>query len=176
MIFSFAMMFAFYVNKSGWRARKRFIVHWEGHPKSFALHYPYVLAFEPTFIEVRDVESGRLMQIIQGNNLRCIFAEAPPSTTHGASMFYNAAYRAAYGNDPRQSVYSSDRMSMTSTRSTVYYGQDGLPYNPYTQAPVRPPPPASRSEIIVVSDDRVMAVQLAARTTLSDSMSVSSMR
>ncbi|KZS94658.1 RhoGEF Rgf2, partial [Sistotremastrum niveocremeum HHB9708] len=70
--------FGFYVNKSGWRARKNFMVHWEGTPTGFALHYPYVLAFEPTFVEVRHVETGMMVQIVQGNNLRCLFSETPP--------------------------------------------------------------------------------------------------
>ncbi|KAG0141113.1 hypothetical protein CROQUDRAFT_52219 [Cronartium quercuum f. sp. fusiforme G11] len=64
--------FAFYVNKNGWRARNNWIVQWEGHPVAFALHYPYVLAFEPSFVEVRHVESGSLMQIIPGPNIRFV--------------------------------------------------------------------------------------------------------
>ena len=79
--------FAFYVNKNGWRARSNWLVQWEGHPTSFgesamcdaetleaassyqlvlawaALSYPYVLAFEKDFLEVRHVNSGHLMQI-----------------------------------------------------------------------------------------------------------------
>ena len=138
-----------------------------------ALCYPYVLAFDATFIEIRDVESGRLMQIVQGNNLRLLFAEAPPSTTYGPSAMYNIP---VYGNDPRQSMYGggNDRMSVASSRSTLYYGPDGVPYNPYAQTPMRPPPPPARPEIIMVSDDRVMALQLAARTSMSDSASHSS--
>ncbi|TDL23885.1 CNH-domain-containing protein [Rickenella mellea] len=76
--------FAFYVNKNGWRARPKFLVHWEGHPRAFALHYPYVLAFEPTFVEVRHVETGSISQIIQGNALRCLFADTPPTITNSS--------------------------------------------------------------------------------------------
>ncbi|KAI1791833.1 CNH-domain-containing protein [Ganoderma leucocontextum] len=79
--------FAFYVNKTGWRSRKEFMVYWEGSPTGFALHYPYVLAFEPTFVEIRHVETGSMSQIIQGNNLRCVFADTPPSTTHSANSY-----------------------------------------------------------------------------------------
>ncbi|KAF9240727.1 CNH domain-containing protein [Melanogaster broomeanus] len=50
--------FAFYVNKNGWRSRPNFMVHWEGSPTGFALRFPYVLAFEPTFVEIRHVETG----------------------------------------------------------------------------------------------------------------------
>ena len=79
--------FAFYVNKNGWRARSNWIIQWEGFPTHFALHYPYVLAFEPTFVEVRHVDSGALMQIIPGNNLRCLFADSPPSNATTAAYF-----------------------------------------------------------------------------------------
>jgi hypothetical protein len=71
--------FAFYVNKNGWRTKANWLVQWEGRPTHFgtvlrnrvdlvnlsaALHHPFVLAFEPTFVEVRHVESGALLQIV----------------------------------------------------------------------------------------------------------------
>ncbi|KIR25280.1 rho guanyl-nucleotide exchange factor [Cryptococcus deuterogattii LA55] len=71
--------FAFYVNKNGWRSRPKWAIVWEGVPTSFALQYPYVIAFEPTFIEVHHVETGHLVQIIPGNNIQCLFADTPPS-------------------------------------------------------------------------------------------------
>ncbi|KAK0548821.1 RHO1 GDP-GTP exchange protein 2 [Tilletia horrida] len=79
--------FAFYVNKNGWRSRNNWIVHWEGYPTSFALHMPYILAFEPKFIEVRHVDTGALHQVITGVNLRCLFADVPPQSnlSHSAS-------------------------------------------------------------------------------------------
>ncbi|PAV20204.1 CNH-domain-containing [Pyrrhoderma noxium] len=135
--------FAFYVNKSGWRARPNFMIHWEGHPRSFALHYPYVLAFEPTFVEIRHVETGVLTQIIQGNNLRCLYAEAPPSTTHVKSNVYpgqNGHMPNSYGYDPRQ-TYGQPMNAGAS--------QYGL----------------GNREIIMVSDDRVMVIQLAQHTS-----------
>ena len=73
--------FAFYVNKNGWRSKGNWIIHWEGNPTSFALHYPYVLAFEPSFIEVRHVGTGALHQVITGYNLRCLFADVPPPSS-----------------------------------------------------------------------------------------------
>ncbi len=74
----FTVEFAFYVNKNGWRSKGNWIIHWEGHPTSFALHHPYVLAFEPSFIEVRHVDTGALHQVITGASLRCLFADVPP--------------------------------------------------------------------------------------------------
>jgi hypothetical protein len=44
-----------------------------------AFQYPYVLAFEPTFVEIRNVETGSMSQVVQCNNLRCLFIDTPPS-------------------------------------------------------------------------------------------------
>ncbi|GAA6059873.1 hypothetical protein JCM10212_007078 [Sporobolomyces blumeae] len=100
--------FAFYVNKNGWRAKSNWIIQWEGFPTSFALHYPYVLAFEPTFIEVRHVESGALMQIIPGNNIRCLFADSPPSASSSSSYYANnSRYGSPYGHGHQQSRFNS---------------------------------------------------------------------
>ncbi|ORX87634.1 CNH-domain-containing protein [Basidiobolus meristosporus CBS 931.73] len=64
--------FAFYVNKNGRRARASWVINWEGNPTSFAFQYPYILAFDPTFIEVRHVETGNLEQVIPCHNLRTL--------------------------------------------------------------------------------------------------------
>ncbi|EKM51935.1 uncharacterized protein PHACADRAFT_187325 [Phanerochaete carnosa HHB-10118-sp] len=74
--------FAFYVNRTGCRSNKHFLVFWEGTPTAFAtaLQYPYILAFDPTFVEIWHVETGRIVQVIQGSNIRCLFtADTPPS-------------------------------------------------------------------------------------------------
>ncbi|KAI8605082.1 CNH domain-containing protein [Dissophora ornata] len=65
--------FAFYVDKVGRRARNGWIIHWEGVPTFCALSLPYVIAFDPSFIEIRHVETGDLVQIIPGNNIRCLY-------------------------------------------------------------------------------------------------------
>ncbi|KAH7101466.1 CNH-domain-containing protein [Auriculariales sp. MPI-PUGE-AT-0066] len=147
--------FAFYVNKNGWRARNRFIIFWEGTPSSFALHYPYVLAFEPSFIEVRHVENGALMQVIQGSNLRCLFAENPPSTTNTANSQYSTQHypaRTPYGIAAPGTPYSG--------RQSVYsqFGTGGPNYG-YVHG-------QDRDEIIMVSEDRVMALRLADQSEL----------
>ncbi|KAF9184408.1 RHO1 GDP-GTP exchange protein 2 [Haplosporangium sp. Z 11] len=64
--------FSFYVDKTGRRARNGWIIHWEGVPTFCALSLPYVIAFDPSFIEIRHVETGDLVQIIPGNNIRCL--------------------------------------------------------------------------------------------------------
>jgi hypothetical protein len=50
--------FSFFVNRNGWRARPDWRIDWEGQPQSFALSYPWILAFEPNFIEIRNIESN----------------------------------------------------------------------------------------------------------------------
>ncbi|EPQ56570.1 CNH-domain-containing protein [Gloeophyllum trabeum ATCC 11539] len=139
--------FAFYVNKNGWRSRKNFMVHWEGVPTGFALRYPYVLAFEPTFVEIRHVETGSMAQVIQGNNLRCLFADTPPSTTNTSSQLHYNPYQ-GYGYEPYPNAYGS-RQSIGSAHST---------YSPY---PSQRHHAFGRDEILMVSDDRVMAIRMA---------------
>lgn len=109
-----------------------------------ALHYPYVLAFEPNFVEVRHVDTGNLVQIITGANIRCLFSDTPPSTIHSAQMLMT---RPPVPHHPQ--MQHGGHMPM----------HPGHPqYNPYGP----PPPPAPqqpmfrpnvRSQIIFISED-----------------------
>ncbi|KAI0832106.1 CNH-domain-containing protein [Trametes gibbosa] len=152
--------FAFYVNKAGWRSRKEFMVYWEGSPTGFALHYPYVLAFEPTFVEIRHVETGAMSQIIQGNNLRCLFADTPPSATHRGNNNYPNAYPQGYGYNAYPSM-DAPRSSMQSAASNGYGAPGQVPPYPHPYVP-RPPSGVGRDEILMVSDDRIMRLQMTA--------------
>lgn len=62
--------YSFFVNRNGWRARPDWKIIWEGTPQAFAIFNPYILAFEPSFIEIRHMESGGLVHIITGKNIR----------------------------------------------------------------------------------------------------------
>ncbi|KAK9235462.1 CNH domain-containing protein [Lipomyces kononenkoae] len=62
--------FSFYVNRNGWRSRPDWMIYWEGLPQSFVFCFPYIIAFEPSFIEIRHVGSGALVHIITGENIR----------------------------------------------------------------------------------------------------------
>ncbi|EON99598.1 putative rho guanyl nucleotide exchange factor protein [Phaeoacremonium minimum UCRPA7] len=68
--------FSFFVNRNGWRARPEWRIDWEGAPQSFALSYPWILAFEPNFIELRNIESGAV-HIVPHKNIRMLH-----SSTH----------------------------------------------------------------------------------------------
>ncbi|KAL4061872.1 CNH-domain-containing protein [Scleroderma citrinum] len=161
--------FAFYVNKNGWQSRPEFMVHWEGSPTGFALHFPYVLAFEPMFVEVRHVETGLLSQVIQGNNLRLLFADTPPSALHTANVHQNAYHAQQQGYHPYQqqppppSVYGRPGLP-----GYVPPAAPGLPAPPMfpvpssgSQYPLRMVPQSCRDEILMVSDDRVLTLRLA---------------
>ena len=97
-----------------------------------------------------------MSQIIQGNNLRCVFADTPPSTTNSANNYYTPyqqptqgyGYASPYGvPDPRTSLGSNGYASAT-----------GHMYpNPYVP---RQPLGVGRDEILMVSDDRVMRLQM----------------
>lgn len=62
--------FSFLINRNGWRTRHDWGIYWEGQPKNIALFYPYLLAFEPGYIEIRDLESTTLIRALVGENIR----------------------------------------------------------------------------------------------------------
>ena len=63
--------FSFFVNRNGWRARPDWRLDWEGQPQSFALSYPWILAFEANFIEIRNIES-QAVHIVPHRNIRML--------------------------------------------------------------------------------------------------------
>ncbi|KAF9563907.1 CNH-domain-containing protein [Agrocybe pediades] len=150
--------FAFYVNKSGRRSRKDFMVYWEGTPTGFALHEPYVLAFEPTFVEIRHIETGHMSQVIQGSNLRLLFADTPPSVTNATSAMHhnpNPYQHAAPGpyNNPYAPQYPGQAAH---SMHNLHVPQQQQMYPDQYQ---RHPQGVGREEILLVSDDRVLALR-----------------
>lgn len=135
--------FAFYIDKSGRRSRSEFMISWDGEPTGFgmcsmsisvvrqwahartnnaiALHWPYVLAFSPSFLEIRHVESGLIFQTIPGSSIRLLFANTP---------------------------WSVDNVN----GETISPGQH----------PDRLQPGIGSDDILMVSEDRILAVRLRA--------------
>ncbi|KAG8740553.1 40S ribosomal protein S4 [Ceratobasidium sp. 414] len=70
---------AFHVDKNGWRVEDNPIMEWNGVSNSFAFNYPYLVICLPKHIEVRDVRDGKAVQVIQGDNFRCLFENNEPS-------------------------------------------------------------------------------------------------
>jgi RHO1 GDP-GTP exchange protein 1/2 len=91
--------FGLYVDRHGDPSRKVFTVEWEGTAEKVAWHPPYVLLFDSRFIEVRHVENGRLVQIIPGNDVRCLWdgrgANTLPATTPGPEGWQDGAQQEA---------------------------------------------------------------------------------
>lgn len=146
---------------------------WYLHARVTALHYPYVMAFDPTFIEIRLVDDGTLVQVIRGNNLRCLFADTQPSVMN-SSVSSSSSIRS--GSTTMYGSYSGH--SMHSAQGYHPYGGPAQ-FGPYgaavyghaphmaMHAPPQQPPQRQRraherDEIILVSDDKVMAVRPAA--------------
>ena len=67
--------FSFFVNRNGWRARPEWRIDWEGTPQAFALSYPWILAFEPNFIELRNIENGAV-HIVPHKNIRMLHSSS----------------------------------------------------------------------------------------------------
>lgn len=61
------------MSKQGDPSRAACAVEWEGNADSVAFHAPYILLFDSRFVEIRHIETGRLAQIIMGNDVRCIW-------------------------------------------------------------------------------------------------------
>ncbi|KAI9274477.1 hypothetical protein BDA99DRAFT_431896 [Phascolomyces articulosus] len=51
--------FAFYIDGEGNRVRPDFLIEWEGSPDGYAFNYPYIMAFDQSFIEVRNIFTVR---------------------------------------------------------------------------------------------------------------------
>ncbi|EPB84136.1 hypothetical protein HMPREF1544_09124 [Mucor circinelloides 1006PhL] len=64
--------YAFYIDSKGNRLFTKFLIEWEGTPESFAFCYPYVMAFDASFIEIRNVITGAIEQIIRGKQMKCL--------------------------------------------------------------------------------------------------------
>jgi hypothetical protein len=131
-----------------------------------AFQYPYVLAFEPTFVEIRNVETGSMSQVIQGNNLRCLYTDAPTSLQqahprHSQSSFSSQSVSGfVHGNaqyPPAVYSHNGGRASLpgsgTFVQSPVQMYPGSTPYGRST---------TGREEIILVSDDRVLTLRMAA--------------
>lgn len=65
--------FGVYVDKSGIPSRNTGVIEWEGNAERVSLHAPYILLFDPRFIEIRNIDTCRLSQIFPGTDIRCIW-------------------------------------------------------------------------------------------------------
>ncbi|KAF9398103.1 RHO1 GDP-GTP exchange protein 2 [Mortierella sp. AD011] len=69
--------FAFIMTKNGNLAKTE-LIEFEGRAESFALVYPYIIAFESQLIEIRHIETGTLEQLVLGDNIRVLYTGTDP--------------------------------------------------------------------------------------------------
>jgi len=62
---------AVYINKNGDISRS-VIMEFVGKARHAALYGPYVLLFDPDFVEIRNAQNGRLRQVIAGRDVKCL--------------------------------------------------------------------------------------------------------
>ncbi|KAF2196340.1 hypothetical protein GQ43DRAFT_476417 [Delitschia confertaspora ATCC 74209] len=62
---------AVYVNKHGDISRS-VVMEYVGKANSAAMYGPYVLLFDPDFVEIRNAQNGRLRQVISGRDVKCL--------------------------------------------------------------------------------------------------------
>ncbi|KAG6068061.1 hypothetical protein E4U32_002011 [Claviceps aff. humidiphila group G2b] len=108
--------FSFFVNRNGWRARPEWRIDWEGTPTSFALSYPWILAFEPNFIELRSIENGAV-HIVPHKNIRMLH-----SSTHEILF--------AYEDERGEDVVEAIDFWKHDGRSQILGGPTSHPGNP----------------------------------------------
>ncbi|KAJ1307769.1 hypothetical protein OPQ81_001856 [Rhizoctonia solani] len=69
--------FGCYVTKYGAPARQSAFVRWETRATSVAFRWHYALLFSPNYIEIRNVETGGLVQVIQEQDIRLLYSGPP---------------------------------------------------------------------------------------------------
>ncbi|KAI0784605.1 hypothetical protein C8Q75DRAFT_779589 [Abortiporus biennis] len=63
---------ACYINKHGLPIRQSGYLRWETKAISFAHRHPYIILFSSDFIELRDINTGKLLQVIEGTDIRLV--------------------------------------------------------------------------------------------------------
>jgi hypothetical protein len=76
-------------------------VRWESKAESFTQRGRLVLLFSPTFIEIRDVNSGRLVEVLEGQGIRRLQADVPANS--GDGVFVAMQSTVASGSNGTQS-------------------------------------------------------------------------
>ena len=109
-----SLEFGIFVDKHGHPSRTAGLIEWEGTAERVAFHPPYILLFDTRFIEIRRVETGRLSQIIPGNDVRCVW--------DGRSVDLSLAASPPEGSDENMSQEPRVHAVMNATEPTMPHG------------------------------------------------------
>jgi len=63
-----------YIDKHGVPTRQCGYIKWETKVVSYANRNGHVLLFSPEFIEIRNTTTGRIVQVIEGNDIRLMYS------------------------------------------------------------------------------------------------------
>jgi len=64
--------YSFFINRHGWRRLPEWHIDWLGNPTHFTVLGPYILSFDPSFIEIRRLDTSMLVSIRIEKNLRML--------------------------------------------------------------------------------------------------------
>ncbi|KAH9875505.1 hypothetical protein J1614_004241, partial [Plenodomus biglobosus] len=76
---------AVYINKTGEISRS-VIMEFVGKAKHAAMYGPYVLLFDPDFVEIRNAQNGRLRQVIAGRDVKCLDDGLSGGSSHNRTV------------------------------------------------------------------------------------------
>ncbi|KAL6711640.1 Rho guanine nucleotide exchange factor [Coniothyrium glycines] len=76
---------AVYINKNGDISRS-VIMEFVGKAKTAAMYGPYVLLFDPDFVEIRNAQNGRLRQVIAGRDVKCLDDGLSGASSHNRTI------------------------------------------------------------------------------------------
>ncbi|KAN0061414.1 Rho guanine nucleotide exchange factor [Thecaphora frezii] len=141
--------FACYVDRLGEPIKLDQIIEWEGFPKDVAFCGRYVLAFDGRFVEVRDTQSGQLVQIIRGSDIRHVSGSG--SVSSGATQ----------GEASLASALDADANPVIFVKRQRAHGRVAFDFQAvYELAPTAPPvaltnnPAFARSNTILTASSR----------------------
>lgn len=63
-----------YITKHGIPNRSSGYIKWETKATSFAQRGYHVMLFSPQFIEIRNITTGRIVQVIEGSDIRLLYS------------------------------------------------------------------------------------------------------
>jgi len=70
-----------YITKHGSPTRHSGFIKWEAQAHSYASRDAHLLLFSPQFIEIRHIMTGRLVQVIEGQDIRLLYSGPTPAST-----------------------------------------------------------------------------------------------
>ena len=74
------------VDQAGQPANSNYYIEWERKATAFARRGPHLLLFSPGYIEVRNIDTGKLVQMVEANELRLLRSDLTDWVTPVAAI------------------------------------------------------------------------------------------